>query len=97
MSDKKQGTMPPYAVTLLDCMGGETKIPTKVHFDGSGIWIEPEGYSDMDTAEEFSSAIVTLEVCKGKLRLVVWADINKEDPTHVIDLEGAKKSARNPD
>jgi hypothetical protein len=27
----------------------------------------------------------------GKLILRVWADINQEDPTHVIDLTGAKE------
>jgi hypothetical protein len=27
---------------------------------------------------------------------VVWADINQEDPTHIIDLEGARESNRKP-
>jgi hypothetical protein len=29
------------------------------------------------------------------LRLCVWADINQEDPTHIIPLDGARESLRN--
>ena len=30
----------------------------------------------------------------GELRLVVWGDVNAEEPTHVISLEGARESLR---
>lgn len=32
---------------------------------------------------------VFLELHEGKLRLIVGADINQEEPTHFIDLNGA--------
>ncbi|MDV3001011.1 MAG: hypothetical protein N5P05_002617 [Chroococcopsis gigantea SAG 12.99] len=32
-----------------------------------------------------------IEISDGSLKLIVWADINSEDPTHVIELEGARK------
>lgn len=32
---------------------------------------------------------VSCEIYEGRLQVVVWADINAEDPTHVIDLSGA--------
>jgi hypothetical protein len=38
-----------------------------------------------------------LEVYEGKPILRVWADINKSDPTHVIDLSGALETNREPD
>jgi hypothetical protein len=28
------------------------------------------------------------------MRLVIWADINQQDPTHIIDLSGALESKR---
>ena len=38
-----------------------------------------------------------LECEAGKWRLHVWADINSEDPTHMIDLDGASEVLRRPD
>lgn len=38
--------------------------------------------------------VASFEIWQGELRLLVWADINQEDPTHVISLEGAKITAR---
>jgi hypothetical protein len=35
-----------------------------------------------------------LESVNGHLRVIIWADINAEDPTHIIDLEGARETAR---
>ena len=40
---------------------------------------------------------IFVEVYEGKLILRVWADINSEDPTHVIQLDGSKESARSPE
>ena len=37
---------------------------------------------------------IYLEFFEGKWQLVVWADINKEDPTHRIDMSGALESRR---
>ncbi|MDV3002636.1 MAG: hypothetical protein N5P05_004291 (plasmid) [Chroococcopsis gigantea SAG 12.99] len=34
---------------------------------------------------------VLLEVSEGSLKMIVWGDINSADPTHVIELEGARK------
>ena len=69
---------------------GPTRVAVKVvsECDGLALLFEPKGYGvkGMDG----DCAPVLLEVCDGNLRLVVWADINAEEPTHVIDLEGAK-------
>ena len=37
---------------------------------------------------------IYLKFCEGKWRLVVWGDINQEDPTHDIDMSGAFESRR---
>lgn len=55
-----------------------------IHFEGYGENSMPPGYG----------APVYVELYEGKLMLYVWADINSEEPTHKIDLEGAKETAR---
>ena len=37
---------------------------------------------------------IYLEYYEGKWWLRIWADINREDPTHSIDMSGALHSAR---
>lgn len=62
--------------------------------DDDGIAISLAGYSTKTSIEGFDDAIVFLELYDGKPRLLVWADINSEDPTHIIDLSGAHESCR---
>lgn len=59
----------------------------------SGINICPKGYGDFDSQTGFGSPIY-LEVYEGELRLVVWADINEQEPTHVISLVAAREDRR---
>lgn len=59
----------------------------------SWLLIRPEGYGDL-VSDDGKGYPVALEMVDGKLRLVIWGDINNEDPTHVIDLEGAREDAR---
>lgn len=51
------------------------------------------GYGEK-AAENGHGFPVMLEVHQGRLRLLVWGDINLEDPTHSISLEGARESLR---
>jgi hypothetical protein len=41
-------------------------------------------------------AVAFLEIRGGKPILRVWADINSDEPTHIIDLSGAHVSCRYP-
>jgi hypothetical protein len=41
-----------------------------------------------------NNGIITLELLEGQLRLLVWADKNSEEPTHIINLEGAKEKSK---
>lgn len=58
-----------------------------------GVSIHVKGYGccGMDDGH---GAPIFIEVYEGKLRALVFADINSESPTHVIDLSGAKETAR---
>tara|TARA_R110002033_G_scaffold135713_6_gene175487 strand:- start:34256 stop:34876 length:621 start_codon:yes stop_codon:yes gene_type:complete len=59
-----------------------------------GLSIHVAGYSD-HTSTDDTGAPVYLEQYNGELRVIVYGDINQQDPTHVISLEGAKVSERN--
>jgi len=60
-----------------------------IEVTSNGIAIHPEGTG---TKTETGGSPIWIEMKNGKLRVVVWGDINQEDPTHIIpiDLEGAK-------
>lgn len=57
------------------------------------LLIKVDGYGDAVSADG-SGFPILIEYHDGKLQVVLWADINKEDTTHVIDLEGARESKR---
>ena len=59
----------------------------------SGINIRPKLYGDFDSHDGIGAPIY-LELYEGELRLIVWSDINQQQPTHVISLEGARESLR---
>ena len=71
---------------------GESQV---LHIEGEddGLAILPEGYGENGTQVGYG-APVYIERYKGELRLLVWADINQPDPTHIICLDGAKESNR---
>lgn len=68
-------------------------LPVLIRFNGSGINISPQGYSDFDSPAG-SGAPIYLEFYEGHLRLIVWSDINAQEPSHIIDLERAREEFR---
>lgn len=69
-------------------------VKGKIVQTSGGIEIFAEGYGSCNMENGYGAPIF-LEIWEGKLRLHVFADINREDSTHTIDLEGALESARN--
>ena len=69
---------------------GRTKVRVSTEKDKLGLLIHPKGMGTWDG----NFAPILLEQLDGVVRLIVWGDINKEDPTHIIDLSGALESAR---
>lgn len=81
-------------VTLRDV--GEDRdnsVAIRIDCRETGINICPIGYGDSNS-EPGNGAPIYLELYEGELRLLVWSDINSEEPTHVISLEGAKEDRR---
>jgi len=74
--------------------GDKPKIPFTLELTDVGtIWFRAEGYGDCGS-QDGHGFIVKIEFYEGQLWLLVWADINSEDPTHRISLEGALESKR---
>ncbi len=65
----------------------------------NSVLVEFAGYNNCSTCDEINigkgeRAVVMFEVWEDELRLIVFGDINREDPTHIIPLENAKVTNR---
>ena len=82
--------MSKFAATLQDYAFPNVKKAITV-----ALWDNAEGVSigvaglGLATMEDDFNDVIVIEVKEGRPRLLVWADINQEDPTHIIDLQGA--------
>ncbi len=59
------------------------------------LWIRPSGYGDA-CSEDGQGFPIALELWQGRLRLVVFDDINNEEP-QIIDLENAREDHHSDD
>lgn len=81
-------------VTLMDAYQESNKeYLVDIVADELGIYIRPHGYSDCGSVDGYGFPIM-LEIVDGKPTLVLWRDINKEDPTEHLGFEGAREDAR---
>lgn len=60
---------------------------------GLGLALYFDGYSDC-CSQDNRGAPIYIERFEGNLRAIIYADINQEEPTHIISLESAKTSKR---
>ena len=91
---------PVFLPTLEECERGliatteivddTTRTKTRVNITTSGgsVYVEVEG---MTTATEEDGAVIMLSSFDSEIGVRVWADVNQEDYTCKVDLEGAKK------
>ncbi|MBX7102592.1 MAG: hypothetical protein K1X57_00825 [Gemmataceae bacterium] len=68
-----------------------TKLPIRISISPNGVAVFAEGYGDGGSVEGYGTPVF-LELYRGELRAIIWADINSEDPTHIIPLNGARES-----
>ena len=79
--------------TLLDETTGRT-LKASASFDTGGyLCISIEGYGDLHSRDGEECPVI-IDYFDDKVNVVVWGNINKEDPTDKIDLKGAKESKR---
>jgi len=84
------------SATIRDVMRGGAKAKDQevsLHITADGVKITADGYGDY-CSREGSGTPALLELADGELRLVAWSDINLEDHTHIVGLEGAKEKHR---
>jgi len=68
--------------------GGVSSINVEIDVDGITVQHEGTGCLCGDFPPIF------IEWYDGKPRIIIWADINEEEPTHIIDMSGALESNR---
>ena len=68
------------------------EIKVTILSEGGQIWIQPEGFGEKCAMDDEGWPI-GIEVWQGRLRLIIFDDINREDP-QIIDLENARETAR---
>jgi hypothetical protein len=73
--------------------GDPDPVPCVIEHGDNSILVRPKGYGDCGSADGHGWPVV-IEYYEKDVRVLVWADINKEDPTHVISLMRALESKR---
>jgi hypothetical protein len=76
-------------------VGGKTIGVAVTHTDGY-LEITPDGYGDC-SSNDGEGCPVLLELYEGEICVRLYGDINSEEPTHNIRIEGARESLREPD
>ena len=83
-----------FDVSIHDSWTGDSRrIPVKISVQSGAIYLRPEGTGDCTSVDGHGFPIC-LEFYENSIRLIVWSDINQEDPTHIIPLEGSLVSNR---
>jgi hypothetical protein len=81
-------------IILRDGAGGHRDpLALTIKHDGDMVVIGADGYGEKNGTPD-SGGPVVIELYEGQLRVIVWGDINSEDPTHIIPLDGALETAR---
>jgi len=69
------------------------EVPVRLGEEFPFMVIRVEGYGDNESMDGCGSPLV-LEVAGGRLRAVIWRDINSVGDPMVVDLEGAREKMR---
>jgi len=84
-----------YTINIKEQCPDSASVEIKVNIlsEGGQIWIQPQGYGEKCAADN-EGWPVGIEIWQGRLRLIVFDDINREDP-QIIELEKARETVRN--
>lgn len=82
------------SIDLDDGDSDEPNISGQIFCDGIGICMTFDGYSDCSSADN-RGVPVFIEKYEGEMAVRVFGDINREDPTERISLNGARNLMRN--
>ena len=65
----------------------------KIHANNEMISLGFNGYGEKNGIDGQGTPVV-VEMYKGHPRVLIWSDINQEDPTHIVSLEHAAEKLR---
>lgn len=68
------------------------KLAVNIMAESGKLWVHPIGYGDKTSADGHGWPI-GLEIWDGRLRLIIFDDINTEEPK-IIDFENAREDSR---
>lgn len=77
---------------IYDVGDNTDNLDVTVEHTGCSLYFGIKGYGDHDS-QDGCGLPIKLELYEGELRLLVWDDINEQDPK-IISLEKAKESNR---
>jgi len=69
------------------------EVPVEIELKQGCMFLKAKGYGD-SLSEDNEGIPLMIEFYKGELRVVIWGDINQEDPSNIISLEGARNNVR---
>lgn len=73
--------------------GDPNPVPCVIELCNGVIWIRPEGYGDCGSQDGHGFPI-KIEYYDKSVSVLVWGDINQEDPTVKVKLDDARESCR---
>lgn len=76
--------------------GRDGTLSVRLEVSPRSIGLSADGYG-VYGASEGDGTPVLIELHEGELRVIVFADINREEPTHIIPLGGAREAQRHPE
>ena len=96
MAMKKAITKQTMSCTIREQLSESKQIELScdIFCSGRQLLVRPRGYGE-PSASDNEGWPIGIEIWEGKLRLIVFDDINNEDPK-IIDMEGAKETNRIP-
>jgi hypothetical protein len=71
----------------------EGRLSGKIEVCNGAVFLYFDGHGDLGSADGHGCPLM-VELFKGEVRVIVWGDINQEDPTHSIFLKGAREQLR---
>lgn len=82
--------------TVKDTVWPRIELTVESHVESNGVELRLPGYGTAAMMPG-SSGPVLIEYRDGQPFVVIWGDINQEEPTHVVPLAGAAETNRRED
>jgi len=74
----------------------EGSIKGEIKIGAHGIYIKLDGHGEKNMPPGYGEPVM-IEFYDDQARVIIWSDINDEEPTHHVRLDGAKEEKRLPD